>query len=244
MAKSASVQSYYRKADSFRRYALQSKTTRNRLRRLLRHEGRYIGRRILDIGCGGGALGFLLERPGRIYVGADVNPDAIRLARATASERESSCRFLLRDATRSRIPGHYDTLALLGNTLGHFTPDQFVRLLENVGHSTNRRARLIVEYRDVVGNLVRGRWRLRKPIRLKSRREWIEITPVGADLTDGLLRMRLRAARSRRPNLSTHAIWSPFILTVIANIEGWSLVSRRAHLDHFIDVFRRRNRVS
>ncbi len=207
---------------------------------MLRHEGRYLGRRVLDLGCGGGALGFLLERPGRVYVGADVNPDAIRLARATAAERGSSCRFILRDATRSVIPGRYDTLALLGNTLGHFTPDQFVRLLENVDRSLSRRARLIIEYRDVVGNLARGTWGLSKPVRLKSGRGWIEVTPVGVDFNQGLLRMRLKASWSKRPNYSTHSIWSPFVLSILASLEGWSLVSRRAHRDHFIDVFQKR----
>lgn len=239
MTKRANLQSYYRKADSFQRYSVASKETRIRLKGLLRNEGRYFGRRVLDIGCGGGALGFLLEGPRSVYVGADVNPDAIRLARETASERKSSCRFILRDATRGKIPGRYDTIAVLGNTLGHFTPDQFGRLLENIGRSTTRRAKLIVEYRDVVGNLARGRWRLRKPVRRKSGRGWIEVTPVRADLTDGLLRMRLRATWSPRPNLSTHAIWSPFILTLVASLEGWSLVSRRAYRDHFVDVFRR-----
>lgn len=234
------LRSYYRKADNVQRYSYASKQARARLRSVLRHEGRYFGRRVLDLGCGGGTLGFLLERPERVYLGADLNPDMIRLAQATAAQRESPCRFVLGDVARMRFPGHYDTVAILGNGLGHFTPEQFVKVLENVDRSLERRARLIVEYRDVVGNLTRGTWRLRKPVRSKSARGWLEVTPVSADVNRGFLQMRLRATWSKQPNLSTHAIWSPFVLSVVASLEGWTLVSRRARHDHFIDVFCRR----
>src|SRR5579859_7776580 len=152
-------------------------------------------------------------------------------ARATVRERNSACTFLQRDILRRRVPGRHDTVVLLGNTLAHFTPTQFTNILDNVAGGLRRGAFLIVSYRDLVEQLLRGQWRIGRTYRRKLARGTINVTSVGADLSRGTLQVRLNASWFRNPTRSTHAICSPFILNPLVALFGWNLVHRRRRGD-------------
>lgn len=58
------LRTFYRRNDDYRRDLMASEDRVQALRDLYEANRRYFGRRILDIGCGGGVLGFLLEPEG------------------------------------------------------------------------------------------------------------------------------------------------------------------------------------
>ena len=113
----------YRTGDDYRRYSWDDPDRRSALASFFKKYRRYIGRSVLDLGCGGGVLGALLAPTGRSYLGVDANPDMLREARKTG------LRFLAADITRDKISGRFETITLLGNAMAHFTVRDMDRLL-------------------------------------------------------------------------------------------------------------------
>jgi 2-polyprenyl-3-methyl-5-hydroxy-6-metoxy-1,4-benzoquinol methylase len=74
----------YRSEDGYRSYSAENPKAVQRLRRAIRERRRSVGLALLDLCCGGGALAWAYERPGRSYVGMDTDPDMIREARRNA----------------------------------------------------------------------------------------------------------------------------------------------------------------
>ncbi len=65
----------YRTADDYRRYTSENPERRRAMESFYSVYRRHIGRRVLDLCCGGGVLGRVLEQHRREYIGVDANPD-------------------------------------------------------------------------------------------------------------------------------------------------------------------------
>ena len=78
------------------------------------------GERVLDVGCGYGAVARSIarERPRCVVTGIDMNEP--RLARALAAANPPNLNFVIGDATREVPPGGWDVV-LLSNVLEHVT---------------------------------------------------------------------------------------------------------------------------
>lgn len=237
---------YYRTADRYHRYTTQAPDRTRDLARLVRRLRRYLGHDVLDLGCGGGVLGYLLEGSGRRYVGVDTNPDMIRAARASAASRGSTQRFVLADASRARLRGRFDTFAVLGNTLGHWNPREFSDLLRARARNAAPGACFLIEYRDVVGLFWRRNWSGRLVQVHKAGR--IVHRTVRVDFETGEVWIRARPSRGAWSATFTQAVWSPFILETLMASHGWRRVARwperppgkgRVGTDLWVDVYRK-----
>ena len=232
----------YRTADDYRRYTSEDPDRVRALESLYAAYRRYIGRRVLDLCCGGGVLGRVLEKHRRAYVGVDANPDMIRAARQAAREAGSGQRFVLGDVTRVRIAGQFDTVALVGNSLAHFTVDELDALLRRRRVNVHAGSTLIVDYRDLVGMFWSGTW-TRTKVQTSIRGNVVHRATV-LDLEHGRLEMRSRPASRKWVIDWSHAIWSPFIVESLMRSHGWRLVNRTpprsaaAIPEHVYDVYR------
>ncbi|HYM40680.1 MAG TPA: class I SAM-dependent methyltransferase [Thermoplasmata archaeon] len=233
------IRAFYRISEDFTRYLATSKERMEELRSLWRSNRRFFGTRVLDLACGGGVLGFLLEPAGHGYVGIEVNPDMIQGARAYAREVGSRNRFLLADITRKRVRGQFDTVTTLGNALCHFTPADFTRVLTNVQGATHRRSYFLLEYRDVVALLARQEWWTRKTIRRGKNK--VHVVTKAYDTEHGAIEQDHTNVGSGRRVRFRHAIWSPFILEPLMASYDWTLVKRRrGRRDVVLDVYEHR----
>ncbi len=214
----------YRTAEDYHRYTWANDERREAMQAFVRSYRRYIGRRVLDLGCGGGVLGRVLEPMGRSYVGVDANPDMIREARKDARARGSRQRFLLGDVATVRLPGRFDTVALIGNTLGHLDVEDVDRILVRLRGHVRPRATLLFEYRDLVGLLWQGKWA--KVVVQTFVRGKVTHRTQRLDVEHGRLEMRARPSSGRWVLDWTHAIWSPFILEGLMRAHGWRLAGR------------------
>lgn len=239
----------YRTAEDYHRYTWENAKRRRSLQALVRKYRRYIGRRVLDLGCGGGVLGRVLESTGRTYLGVDANPDMIREARRGAAARGSKERFLLGDITRLRLPGRFDTVTVLGNSLAHLSVAQMERLLRRLDANVHPGSTFIVDYRDLVAMFWQGTW-TRVVVQTHVVGKVVHRARV-LDTGEGRLRMRARPAQGRWVLDWTHAIWSPFILEGLMRAHGWRLADRspvRAKggaakvPEHVFEVYRFRGR--
>lgn len=152
------IVAYYRKHDSFSRYLAANQPRVRELSRLYASNKRYFGNRVLDLACGGGVLGFIVERDGHIYTGVDVNPDMISAARSYSRKVGSRNRFIIADITRIKIRGNFDTLCVLGNAMCHFSTAEFSGILDRTATSCRKGAHFIVDYRDMVRLMFDKQW--------------------------------------------------------------------------------------
>ena len=233
------IEEYYRKHDDFRRYAMSNERRVKQLSRLYDSNRRYFGKRVLDIACGGGVLGFLVEKHDRSYVGVDVNRDMIGMARAHAEMAGSSNRFLLADATREVVGGSFDTVTLLGNALCHFDTKDFARLVGNVDPSVGRGAHFIIDYRDVVDLLYRRKWKSKLVERNKGMVTVSNTT--NCDTKKGNLAGVSKWGDGTNRVEFTQAIWAPFIVELVMESRGWKLIKREEHSDWpgWLDIYRK-----
>lgn len=208
----------YRTGDDYRRYTLDSADRRAGLKSLLDQHRRYIGRSVLDLGCGGGVLGALLAPTGREYLGVDANPDMLREARKTG------LRFLEADITRDRIPGRFDTIALLGNAMAHFTITDMDRLLGARRANARPGSTFVVDYRDLIAMFWQDSWTSVKVTTHVRGKITHRVRVV--DLEKGTLELRARPSTRKWVLDWSHAIWSPFILETLMRHHGWLLLHR------------------
>jgi SAM-dependent methyltransferase len=194
---------------------------------------------VLDIGCGGGALGFLIEKDGKQYTGVDINPDMIRIARAYAKKTKSHAKFILADATNTKITGHFNTITFLGNGLCHLTTHDFVRLLDNTKRNVSKGTTFIIDYRDVVSLLFNRQWKMRM-VEGKTGKKFISIT-IGCDTVGGEIKKFVHTPDNKIKFSFTHTIWSPFILEPLMKASGWKLISRKKNptWQGWVDVYKK-----
>ncbi len=240
MRPAVDVRSYYRRHDHFKRYSMDNEKRLKELSHLYSSNKRFFGRKVLDLACGAGILGFLTERDGRDYVGIDKNPDMIKEAKKAGNRKSKRTRFLLGDVRAVRIPGKFDTLTLLGNAVIHFDTLELLTILRNVSGNVHEGAHFIVEYRDVVSMLYSGEWNPRKAQEQHDTvfGKVIGSRSIGVDPLSG--NIKIQSLVDGRENLVfTHAIWSPFIIQPIMEAENYELVKRRENPRNvWLDVYR------
>jgi 2-polyprenyl-3-methyl-5-hydroxy-6-metoxy-1,4-benzoquinol methylase len=235
----------YRTAEDYRRYTWDDADRRRALASFYKKYRRFFGRNVLDLGCGGGVLGRVVERSGRSYLGVDANPDMIREARKAATERGSSQRFLMANICRARIPGRFDTVALLGNSLAHINVQDMDELLRTRKANVHAGTTFLVDYRDLVAMFWQGTWS-RVKVQTHVRGKVVHRTRL-LDLEEGRLHMRARPGSFTWRLDWAHAIWSPFILEAVMRRHDWRLITRAPRHgksgttlipEHIVEVYR------
>ena len=236
---SVRIRAYYRRHDDFLRYTAADKDRMADLGRLYTKAKRYFGRDVLDLACGGGALGFVVESKGHSYVGIDINPDAVGAARNHAAEVGSRNRFVLEDIRSVKLEGTFDTLTLLGNALCHFNTSEFVSIMANVERNIHMGSYFIVDYRDVVSLLFAGKWSRKRYVQKRGGTTVTSLTRrIDTERGDAVIDS---LAKGRRPLRFTYAIWSPFIIEPLMRLNKWKLVRRefRRLNSSWLDIYRR-----
>lgn len=235
----------YRTGDDYRRYSWQNPDRRSALTSFFQTYRRYIGRSVLDLGCGGGVLGGVLAPTGRRYVGVDANPDMIREARRAVATDGFAADFIRGDITRARIPGVFDTVTLIGNAMAHFNIDDMDRLLRVRRANVRLGSTFIVDYRDLIAMFWQNTW-TRVNVQTHVRGKVVHRASL-VDLESGRLMMRARPSSRKWVLDWAHAIWSPFILGTVMRHHGWMLRHRSPPPpkagaskipEHYVDVYR------
>lgn len=232
------IRKYYRTSENFHRYLINNEKRVKEIKKILANK-KFFGKKVLDIACGGGILGFLLEKNKHDYTGIDINPDMILAAKNYANKSKSKNKFILADITNKKIKGRFDTFAFLGNALCHFTTNDYVKTLQNLKQNAKRGSYFILEYRDVVDLLFKRQWKKRIVERDKGK-TIISLT-TGVNMKTGeIFKKAFDKKGGNRINF-VHAIWSPFILESIMKSSGWGLVkrveNRRWH--GWIDIYKK-----
>jgi SAM-dependent methyltransferase len=101
---------------------------------------RFVRGRVLDLGCGAGRVGLLLQSRGHEVVGIDVSPLAVEIARQRGL---ADVRLGTLDGA-VRVDERFDTILLLGNNLGLLAGErQGRRLLRKLARVATDRGRIL-----------------------------------------------------------------------------------------------------
>jgi len=235
------IKQYYRKSDHFNRYVITNEDRIRRIRKIFISNKKYLGKKVLDIACGGGVLGFVIEPEGHEYTGIDINPDMIKSAKKYAKESKSKNKFILGDATKKKINGKFDTITFIGNALCHFNTSDFLNILNNINKITTKGTYFIIDYRDIVRLLFEKKWKDKFVEKNKGKTLISLTTGVSTEIGE-IYKRAFRKDGKNKINFS-HAIWSPFIIEPIMKSFGWKLVNRRRleEWQGWIDVYKKMN---
>jgi len=231
------IQDFYRKAEGFNRYLMSNKKRVKEIKAIYSANKKYFGKKVLDVACGGGILGFLIENYGKRYTGIDINPDMITNAKEYAKSIGSKNKFIIGDARKKRLAGRFDTITCLGNALCHFNTMDLIDIFKNINQNTHKGSFFIVDYRDIVKLLFDCKWKKRLLEKHKGRNS-LNITRT-CDTEKGELVIDSYSKRSHAR--FTHAILSPFVIGPMMDYLGWKLLKRKElkQWNGWIDVYKR-----
>lgn len=220
----ADMRNIYRKSDDFRRYLM---TNRERVKELeddYNSNKKFFGKSVLDICCGGGILGFIIEPKGHQYTGADINPDMISSASYYAKSIGSKNKFILGDVTKMKFRSRFDTITFLGNGLTHLTTEEFSRIITNLEKSVHKGSYFVIDYRDVVYMLFKRIWK--NKFVSKSRVQPITVITKGIDTNTGEIFQESFDKDGKKKVEYVQTVWSQFIIEPLMKAYGWKLISR------------------
>ncbi len=214
---SINIRRGYRFTNETEDYQMSNETRVSQIGRVYSRNKRYFGRRVLDIGCGGGILGFLVEPHVASYVGIDANSDQIEAARKYARNVDSECKFILGDAETTKIKGKYDTVVILGNLLSYFDTKKLLSMFNGLRHNVDD-AFVIIEYVDVVSAIFRGR--------AAPHVDGFSVRNIGFDGNKGALIRRVENLKSKICVKGRYYVWSPYILQSLLETQKMRLIKR------------------
>lgn len=234
-----SMLKYYRQWEPFQRYTTNNKKRVRGIERLYSLNRKYFGSKILDVACGGGILGFHVESKGHSYVGIDVNPDMIQIAKSHAKQSGSRCKFILGNARSKKVIGKYDTLTFIGNSISHLTTNEFLDVLKNLSRNARKAAYFIIDYRDTVGLLFRKVWR--DNLSETYGRTTKTVTTRGCSTVEGEI-YQDAFVKGNLLMKAKQTIWSPFILEPLMKSHGWVLVRRKgaSQWQGWLDIYQKK----
>ncbi|MGD0058561.1 MAG: class I SAM-dependent methyltransferase [Verrucomicrobiia bacterium] len=103
---------------------------------------KYVGGRVLDVGCGAGRCSLYLQRRGQPVVGIDASPLAIQTSRKRGVKDARVLPFM----QIHRGLGRFDTILMMGNNFGLFGGRRRARwLLRRLHRLTTPDARIVAE---------------------------------------------------------------------------------------------------
>lgn len=227
---------FYEEEESFNNYATTNVKRVGELKKIYSENKVHFGNRVLDLGCGGGILAFIAKP--KVYFGVDLNPKSIRLAREQTRNADKQYRFVMGDITRLEKLGSFDTVALLGNTLGHINTLEFREVLDGVGKNVAHGANFIIEYRDTVDLLFNKRWKAVIDVTFADGRRGKSLTRTYNTFTGEIMKADVFGTHTLLR--VTQAVWAPFILEQIMLCSGWKLIKRNRsrRWDGWFEIYR------
>ena len=237
VSNSEQLRKFYKLEEDFTNYTLSNVARVKELKKFYNQNKPFFGKSILDLGCGGGILGFITKDSK--YLGIDLNPDMISDARKYAHTSKLRTKFEVGDFTRCSIKGKFDTVTMLGNTLGHINIKLFRNTMVKLNEKTFSGSHFLIDYRDVVTMLFKKQWLDKMPITNSSNLTLISITAGYDALTGEILKNTL--VHNKVVLKFRHAVWSPFILNALMQDYGWHLVKRTytKRWEGWLDVYQK-----
>ncbi len=239
------LKKFYRKLDDIQLYIFGHSIFEYRMKEfeeiLSRHKELF-GKVALDVGCGGGASTFALERLGLKVTGIDIQKDMVNRAKKTAREICSDASFILMDIHEVDIKEKFDSIFILGNTLIHMSLEDFVNIIKKINNMIQGNGVLVVHYFDVIRDIINQELFIKSPKIADKRVEFSYDLEKGA-INIMVIERELREDLYEAERFSIY-IWSPWILENIMKDNGYKLEVRE-YLPNcgILDIYKKYNKL-
>ncbi|MEM5830233.1 MAG: class I SAM-dependent methyltransferase [Candidatus Aenigmatarchaeota archaeon] len=114
----------------------------------------YLGKVVLDVGCGAGLFSFYLEQKGYKVIGLDLSREMLKEAIRIKKKFNFKSNFLLANAINIKLKTKIDSAIIFGNTLWDFSPKDFIKMLKNIKSFCNDNFSILIQYRSLIYDVV------------------------------------------------------------------------------------------
>jgi len=116
----------------------------------------FFGKKVLDLACGGGIFSIFLAEKGHKVVGVDILDVMLEIAKRNAPKNNPP-KFIKANLLEFVPEENFDTAVFLGNSIPHFSPKDFVKILKNIKEKIRY---FIISYRDSIAWGFEGKLKL------------------------------------------------------------------------------------
>lgn len=136
-------------------YSKEGKKRIEEMERIFKEIKPYLGKSILDIGCGSGLFTFYFENKNYEVLGVDISKELIKEACNIKRGANFKSNFIIAHAEKLKIINKkFDAGIMFGNTLWDFYPQVFVELIRNIKNFAKEKFYLLIEYRSMIKEMI------------------------------------------------------------------------------------------
>lgn len=236
------LEKFYKRIDNIEIYGIGNKVFEFRMNEftsILSKHKKLFGSKALDLGCGGGASTFALEKLGLNVVGVDIQEEMISMAREAAKKMKSKAIFLRGNILEVDIKEKFDSVFMLGNLLAHLSVIDFAKLLNRIKGFLKKKGVLVIHYADTLMDILRGEFFTISPELRRDNVVFNYNAEKGAFIIT-IIERKIREDLFEADRFTVY-IWSPWIIENIMLSNEYELLIRE-HLPRsmFLDIYRKK----
>lgn len=192
----------------------------------------FLGKIILDIGCGAGLFTFYFEQKGFKVIGIDINKHLIKEALYIKKSLNSKSIFILGDVVNIKLKIKVNSAIIFGNTLWEFSPKIFVNLIKNLKQIASRKFHILIQYRSLLKEIISDKNSLKVNFPYPN---IAEIFEDYNDFTSTLYWRYMDLKNNKRSTSKGFTAWSVGFLEAIMNALDFELVKRIKNVTMYTD---------
>ncbi|MGQ4891027.1 MAG: class I SAM-dependent methyltransferase [Candidatus Njordarchaeia archaeon] len=220
-----SIESFYSNFENLENYDPSSSIGKTRMKfweKFLLERKNIVGKKALELACGGGILSFTLAKMGVDVVGVDIQKDMLEMAKRYSDRHNLNARFILGNIKNLELGEKFDSIFLVGNSIAHFSLMEFEQIIGTVKKHLHLEGHFIVEFSDAIWEIFTGNLKLIPKADVKEK---IEVSYNPFEGSVNILKVK-RMIRNDFFEAERHSlyIWSPWLLRYVMEKNGFKKV--------------------
>ncbi len=235
-----SIDRFYTLLESFDNYDPNSNVgnvKRDMWRQFLSRMRKLLGKKSLELACGGGILSFVLDELGLEVIGVDIQNEMIKRAKEYAAKIGSKAKFILGDIKNLDLGEKFDSIFIVGNSIVHFDIKEFEKILNVVKKHLNPNGVFLIEYSDFIWEIFNKSFESIPPTIDKDKYK-VFYDPEKGCVSILIISKKIRDDLYEGEKYCYH-LWTPWILESIMDKNRFVKIDRTyVNNNTFIDVYR------
>jgi SAM-dependent methyltransferase len=238
--KNLGIERFYLLLESFENYDPDSNignVRRDVWYKFLSKRRSLLGKKALELACGGGILSFVLDDLGLEIVGVDIQEEMIKRATAFAMKKRSNAKFLVGDVKNLDLGEKFDSIFIVGNSIVHFNLRDFEEVLKVVKKHLNTEGIFLIEYSDFIWEIFNKNFET-LPTTINRENYKIFYDPENGCVSILIISKKIRDDLYEAERHCYH-LWTPWILENVMDKSGFVKIERNyINNNTFIDIYK------
>jgi len=244
MSEEEILEKEYKLVEGFENYDIRFEDAKKRLKKFeefYNNNKDFFGKRILDLACGGGLFSNFLAEKGHIVTGVDLLDSMLEIAKRN-SPKDNPPKYIKANLLEFIPEEEFDTTIFLGNSIAHFSPKDFAKILLNIRDKTKY---FIITYRDSISWGFEGGL---KQIIIEEGKDYdvIDLYKGYNGEKDSIIKYRIIYPKNDKIIIDYH-LYNPGIVEGIMFAAEFKLVKRERYgskgsAEEYIDIYEKTER--